>query len=77
MLNIAGPIVEQSSYVNPMDSVTGSLFGKDMPKENVLFDIVDTIRHASTDDHVTGLVLSLRDMPETSLTKLRYIAKSH
>ncbi|MGF1775834.1 signal peptide peptidase SppA [Vibrio nomapromontoriensis] len=76
VLNIAGPIVEQSSYVNPMDSVTGSLFGKDMPKENVLFDIVDTIRHASTDDHVTGLVLSLRDMPETSLTKLRYIAKA-
>ncbi|MFA0086200.1 signal peptide peptidase SppA [Vibrio sp. 10N.261.51.F12] len=76
VLNIAGPVVEQSTYVNPMDSVTGSLFGKDLPKENVLFDIVDTIRHASTDDHVTGLVLSLRDMPETSLTKLRYIAKA-
>jgi protease-4 len=59
-----------------MDSVTGSLFGRDLPKENVLFDIVDSIRHASTDDSVKGLVLSLRDMPETSLTKLRYIAKA-
>ncbi|SEG32474.1 signal peptide peptidase SppA [Vibrio hangzhouensis] len=76
VLNIAGPIVEQSTYVNPMDSVTGSLLGRDLPKENVVFDIVDTIRHASTDDKVTGLVLSLRDMPETSLTKLRYIAKA-
>ncbi|MGX9519884.1 signal peptide peptidase SppA [Vibrio mediterranei] len=76
VLNISGPIVEQSSYVNPMDSVTGSLFGRDLPKENVLFDIVDSIRHASTDDSVKGLVLSLRDMPETSLTKLRYIAKA-
>ncbi len=59
-----------------MDSVTGSLFGRDLPKENVLFDIVDSIRHASIDDSVKGLVLSLRDMPETSLTKLRYIAKA-
>lgn len=76
VLNISGPIVEQSSYVNPMDSVTGSLFGRDLPRENVLFDIVDSIRYASTDDSVKGLVLSLRDMPETSLTKLRYIAKA-
>lgn len=68
VLNLSGPIVEQSTYVNPMDSFTGSLFGRDLPKENVLFDVVDTIRHASEDEKVTGLVLSLRDMPETSLT---------
>ncbi|NVD07053.1 signal peptide peptidase SppA [Vibrio sp. JPW-9-11-11] len=76
ILNITGPIVEQSSYVNPMDSVTGSLFGQDLPKENVLFDIVDTIRHAKQDDNISGIVLALRDMPETNLTKLRYIAKA-
>lgn len=76
VMNLSGPIVEQSTYVNPMDSFTGSLFGQELPKENVVFDIVDTIRHASQDEKVTGLVLSLRDMPETSLTKLRYIAKA-
>ncbi|GAL34588.1 signal peptide peptidase SppA [Vibrio maritimus] len=76
VMNLSGPIVEQSTYVNPMDSFTGSLFGQELPKENVVFDIVDTIRHASQDDKVTGLVLSLREMPETSLTKLRYIAKA-
>lgn len=76
ILNISGPIVEQSSYVNPMDSVTGSLFGQDLPKENVLFDIVETIRHAKQDDKISGIVLALRDMPETNLTKLRYIAKA-
>lgn len=76
VLNLSGPIVEQSSYLNPMDSVTGSLLGTDMPKENVLFDIVDTIRHAKDDKNITGLVLALRDMPETNLTKLRYIAKA-
>lgn len=76
VLNLSGPIVEQSSYLNPMDSVSGSLLGKDLPKENVIFDIVETLRYAKDDDTITGLVLSLRDLPETNLTKLRYIAKA-
>ncbi|EPS3400041.1 signal peptide peptidase SppA [Vibrio vulnificus] len=76
MLNLSGPIVEQSLYINPMDSFAGSLFGEEIPKENVLFDVVDTIRYAKDDEKITGLVLSLRDMPETNLTKLRYIAKA-
>ncbi|GLT19789.1 protease [Vibrio zhanjiangensis] len=76
ILNISGPIVEQSRYTNPMDSVAGSIFGEDIPSENLLFDIVDTIRHAKDDDKITGIVLALGDMPETNLTKLRYIAKA-
>lgn len=76
VLNISGPIVEQTTYINPMDSFTGSLFGRDLPKENTLFNIVETIRHAKTDPQITGIVLALRDMPETNLTKLRYIAKA-
>ncbi|OOI06195.1 signal peptide peptidase SppA [Vibrio sp. OULL4] len=76
VMNLSGPIVEQHRYVNPMDSVAGSLLGNEMPKENVLFDIVDTIRYAKDDAKVSGLVLALRDLPETNLTKLRYIAKA-
>ncbi|EJK2116109.1 signal peptide peptidase SppA [Vibrio navarrensis] len=76
VLNLSGPIVEQSQYVHPVDSITGSLFGNEMPKENVLFDVVKTIRYAKDDDKITGIVLALRDLPETNLTKLRYIAKA-
>ncbi|EJG1696295.1 signal peptide peptidase SppA [Vibrio parahaemolyticus] len=76
VMNLSGPIVERRRYVNPMDSVAGSLLGNEMPKENVLFDIVDTIRYAKDDAKVSGLVLALRDLPETNLTKLRYIAKA-
>ncbi|TOQ33099.1 signal peptide peptidase SppA [Vibrio parahaemolyticus] len=76
VMNLSGPIMEQRRYVNPMDSVAGSLLGNEMPKENVLFDIVDTIRYAKDDAKVSGLVLALRDLPETNLTKLRYIAKA-
>ncbi|GAD91353.1 protease IV [Vibrio halioticoli NBRC 102217] len=76
VLNLSGKIVEGRSFVNPMDSLTGSLLGKDMPQENVLYDIRETIRHAASDSNVSGLVLSLKRMPETNLTKLRYIAKA-
>ncbi|GEA52652.1 protease [Vibrio inusitatus NBRC 102082] len=76
VLNISGTIVEQRRFVNPMDSLTGSLLGNEVPKENVLYDIRETIRHAASDENVSGLVLSLKKMPETNLTKLRYIAKA-
>lgn len=76
VMNLSGPIVEQRRYVNPMDSIAGSVFGNEIPKENLLFDIVDTIRYAKDDPKISGLVLALRDMPETNLTKLRYIAKA-
>ncbi len=76
ILNLEGPIVEQRSYVNPLDSVSSSVFDKDLPKENVLYDIVTTIRAASVDPSITGLVLNLKQMPETNLTKLRYIGKA-
>src|SRR5690606_23944791 len=29
VLNLSGPIVEQSTYVNPMDSFAGSVLGQD------------------------------------------------
>ncbi|MDF2153822.1 signal peptide peptidase SppA [Vibrio sp. CAU 1672] len=76
VVNLSGPIVEQRRYVNPMDSFAGSLLGNELPKENVLFDVVDTIRYAKDDPKVSGIVLALRDLPETNLTKLRYIAKA-
>ncbi|MFV0575694.1 MAG: signal peptide peptidase SppA [Vibrio sp.] len=76
VLDLDGPIVEQASYANPFDSISSSVIEKDLPKENVLYDVVSTIRTAGTDSSITGLVLNLKDMPETSLTKLRYIAKA-
>ncbi|PJC88211.1 signal peptide peptidase SppA [Vibrio sp. HA2012] len=76
MLNLSGPIVEQKKYIAPMESLTGSLLNEEMPKENLLFDIVDTLRYAKTDANISGLILNLQNMPETGLTKLRYIAKA-
>ncbi len=76
ILNLSGPIVEQQRYVSPMDSFSSALSGRTLPQENVLFDIVDTIRHAATDDKIAGIIISVTEMSETNLTKLRYIAKA-
>ena len=76
VLDIDGPIVEQRSYVNPFDQFVDSAMGQVPVQENILFDIVDTIRAAAKDDRITGLILNLKNMPETNLTKLRYIAKA-
>ncbi|OOF06401.1 signal peptide peptidase SppA [Salinivibrio sp. MA607] len=76
LLNIDGPIVEQQQRLSPVDTLSRNALGQPIETENVLFDIVDTVRHAATDEQINGLVLSLGDMPSTSLTKLRYIAKA-
>ena len=76
LLDLRGPIVEQRTYIDPIEKITGDALGQKRPAENVLFDIVDSIRQASNDAKITGLVLNLKDMSETNLTKLRYIAKA-
>ena len=76
ILDLSGPIVEESKFREPLERVTADLLGSQRSQENVLFDIVDTIRYAAKDDNVSGLVLHLKEMNETSLTKLRYIAKA-
>lgn len=76
LVDIAGPIVEKQRRMHPYDLATRNLFGQQVEMENVLFDIVDQIRAAAKDNSINGMVLSLSDMSETSLTKLRYIAKA-
>lgn len=76
VLDLQGPIVEQPRYTSPVETLNKSLLVGSLPKENILFDIVDKIRAAKEDKNITGLVLSLSEMSDTSLTKLRYIAKA-
>ncbi|WP_087019174.1 signal peptide peptidase SppA [Thaumasiovibrio subtropicus] len=76
VLNLNGTIVEKRTYSSALDTLTQSAFGQEPPKENVLFDIVETIRFAASDDNITGLVLSLGQLSDTSLTQLRYIGKA-
>ncbi|KEY90518.1 protease 4 [Candidatus Photodesmus katoptron] len=73
ILDLSGPIIEQSRYdkaVNSFSSVIGN------ERENILFELVDSIRHAKDDNQISGIVLALDAMREPALNKLRYIAKA-
>lgn len=76
LVNISGPIVEKAQKIEPYDLISRNLIGQSIQFENILFDIVNQIRAAAKDDNINGMVLNLTDMSETSLTKLRYIAKA-
>ncbi len=76
VLDLSGPIVEESKFLEPLELITADLLSSKKSQENVLFNVVDTIRFAAKDDSVSGLVLDLKGMNETNLTKLRYIAKA-
>lgn len=76
LLDLSGPIVEKQRRIDPYDLATQSLFGQQVQVENILYDLVEQIRAAAKDDNINGMVLKLTDMSETSLTKMRYIAKS-
>lgn len=76
LVDLSGPIVEKQRRIDPYDFATKNLFGNNIQVENLLYDIVEQIRAAAKDDNINGMVLNLTDMSETSLTKMRYIAKS-
>ncbi len=76
LLNLSGPIVEKTTRIAPFDLATQSLFNQQAKIENQLYTLVEKIRAAAKDQNINGLVLDLNDMHETSLTKLRYIAKA-
>ncbi len=76
LLNISGDITEKQAVINPYDYLSHSLLGKPIPMNNMLYDLVEQIRHSATDPLINGMVLSLTNMSETNLTKLRYLAKA-
>lgn len=76
VLDLKGTIVEQSSQGSVFDMLSESLLDKSEPKENRLYEIVQTLRHAKDDKQISGLVLDLGEMADTPLTKLQYIGKA-
>ncbi len=76
LVDISGTITEKQQLIDPYDFAMRNFLGQHIELDNVLYDIVERIRQAAIDPQINGLVLSLTDMSETSLTKLRYIAKA-
>ena len=78
LVNLSGVVVDQPAVNNKLRQWGRELLGASSNRlqENSLFDIVETIRLAKTDNNITGLVLSLSDFTGTDQPSLQYIGKA-
>ncbi|MFT5814516.1 MAG: protease-4 [Psychroserpens sp.] len=77
VLNIRGDIVEQKHDIDPMDAfINQALEQPDTTPEVLLADILAVIKHAETDDRISMMVLDLKNMQGSGITKLRDVANA-
>ncbi|CAH0533850.1 Protease 4 [Vibrio stylophorae] len=74
-VELSGPLLDQRTQGDPFGEASRLLSGE-WQSQLTLYEIVQTIRHAATDDRIQGMVLNLNELEPTSLTKLRYVAKA-
>ena len=77
-LDLAGMVVDQPSAQNRLSKVGRELLGSrsETLQQNSVFDIVDAIRQAKSDDKITGIVLDLRNFGGGDQPSLQYIGKA-
>ncbi|MDT9587692.1 MAG: signal peptide peptidase SppA [Candidatus Arsenophonus melophagi] len=78
LVNLQGVIVDQISIPNPFRKINRELFGISSTRmqENSLFDLVNTIRLATYDNKITGIVLQLDNFIGSDQSSLQYIGKA-
>lgn len=76
-LNLNGPIVEEKTYVDPVEAaINDATLGNDEPAEILLDDIVEVIDQATEDKRISVILLDLQKMPNAHLNKLKQIAQA-
>lgn len=77
VLNLRGDIVEQKFEIDPMDAfVNQALDQPEKAPEVLLSDVLRVIEHATTDERIAMLVLDLKNMRGSGITKLGDIAQA-
>ncbi|WP_421418300.1 signal peptide peptidase SppA [Pseudoalteromonas lipolytica] len=76
-LNLNGPIVEEKTYVDPIEAaINDATMGKEAPSEILLDDIIEVINQAAKDDRISVMLLDLQKMPSAHINKLKQITKA-
>lgn len=77
-VDLTGVVVDDPSVSNKLSKIGRQLLGagSDRLQENSLFDVVDAIRQAKSDDKITGMVLDLRNFAGADQPSLQYIGKA-
>lgn len=78
LLDISGTVVDKPSVSNKLGIIGRQLLGSssDRLQENSLFDIVNAIRQAKTDNNITGIVLDLKNFTGGDQPSIQYIGKA-
>ncbi|AZQ84438.1 signal peptide peptidase SppA [Colwellia sp. Arc7-635] len=77
VLNLAGDIVEQKHDIDPMDAfINEALEQPDNAPEVLLADILTVIENAQNDDRISMMVLDLKNMRGSGITKLSDVAQA-
>ncbi|MCQ8876835.1 signal peptide peptidase SppA [Pseudoalteromonas shioyasakiensis] len=76
-LNLNGPIVEEKTYVDPVEAaINDATMGSEAPAEILLDDIIEVIDQAAKDDRISVMLLDLQKMPNAHLNKLKQITQA-
>ncbi|KZN61951.1 hypothetical protein N473_20630 [Pseudoalteromonas luteoviolacea CPMOR-1] len=76
-LNLSGMLVEQLTYVDPVDAAFDDAFGpSDKPMEVLVDDVVKVINKATHDDRIKAIHLDLKSLYHGHLDKLRDITSA-
>ncbi|MBS6034093.1 MULTISPECIES: signal peptide peptidase SppA [Pantoea] len=77
-VDLSGVLVDKPSVSNRLSKIGRQLLGasSDRLQENSLFDVVDAIRQAKTDNNIKGMVLDLRDFAGGDQPSLQYVGKA-
>jgi protease-4 len=77
ILNLAGDIVEQKHDIDPMDAfINEALEQPENAPEVLLADILTVIENAQNDDRISMMVLDLKNMRGSGITKLSDVAQA-
>lgn len=77
IFNLAGDIVEQKHDIDPMDAfINEALEQPENAPEVLLADILTVIENAQNDDRISMMVLDLKNMRGSGITKLSDVAQA-
>lgn len=78
ILDVKGIIIDKPATYNKLQKIKKNILNIDKSniQENSLFDIVNILRQAKYDPHITGLVLLLKNFSGASQSSLEYIGKA-
>lgn len=78
IMDLKGTIVDKPITYNKLQKISKNLLNINPPniQENSLFDVVNILRQAKNDTHITGLVLLLKNFSGSSQSSLEYIGKA-